>query len=32
MGTNIVLIFNVYIVEDNGQVSYDFLTICLEDA
>jgi hypothetical protein len=32
MGTRIILTTNVCIVEENGQISYDFLTIDLKDA
>ncbi len=32
MRTRIVLTSNVYIMEENGQISYDFLTIGLKDA
>ncbi len=32
MGTKIILSSNVYIMEENGHVSYDFLTIGLKDA
>jgi hypothetical protein len=32
MGTRTVLTSNVYIMEENGHVSYDFLTIGLKDA
>jgi len=32
MGTRTILTSNAYIVEENVQVSYDFLTIGLKDA
>jgi len=32
MGTRTVLISSVYVVEENGQISYDFFTIGLNDA